>query len=107
MQKDMNQFSPLPNWADQYDFGDRLSCLNFALGFINKGPDALKDMLAKDLSPDYPRDIDKAIIKTLVLIGRYEVDWNIVFSTINSCFDRVVAAQRTPIRPKRKKGGCP
>lgn len=87
--------------ADKFDMGERFCCLSWASRSARDGPDSLKKTLA---GPGYaPIDTKTAREATLKLIGNEKTDWDVVFRTINSCFDDLVAAQRAATYPERRK----
>lgn len=102
IREDLDRLPPLAKNADKFDLGERYLCLCWALRSRCDGLRLLKETLAERSSSR--SDTADAAKAALNIVGAEKPDWNLVLRTINSCFDRIVEAQRAPTGLERKEG---
>jgi hypothetical protein len=83
--------------AHTLEIGERFFLLDGLSTGARKGPSSLADLLEGPLSST---DTAKQLRD---LAGRVTLDWDEIFRTCNSWYDRVVAACRKPTRAQRKE----
>ena len=91
MLDDLNKLLPLDNMVDKLDAGERFSCLDNIFS------------VAHEMSGNliFGKQIDPYLQKLAKLSGKSKIDWDLIFTNVNSWWDRQIAACRLPTRPMR------
>lgn len=106
MRTDLERLLPMPNTRDAFDLHQRFACLHWALLSQREGLAILKRKLSRAISHTWTYSSPSSATKTALDSAAKEIlkmldtdvpiDWDVVLRTINSCFDRIVEAQRLP-----------
>ena len=92
MLDDLNELLPLGNMVDKLDAGERFTCLDsiFTAAHEMSGNAAVG------------KQIDPYLQKLAKLSGKSKIDWDLIFTNVNSSWDRQTAACRLPTRAMRE-----
>lgn len=102
MRAALEELPPMPDAADKFGLCERFVCLDWALKSQREGLTTLKEALRRVRSNN--THCHAATKATLDMLGNdASINWNVVLRSINTCFDRIVAAQRLPSGVERMK----
>jgi hypothetical protein len=95
--RDLQELSPMPPVADQYDLGERLMLLDLIQTIPRKGPKGL-EQVADLTGTDLP-----AIPDGIMNLKLEDIDWDPALRAVNKWYDRMAVVLRMKNQSERKK----